>query len=646
MIIESIKLHNFGVYLGDNLFEFSAHKPVVLIGGMNGHGKTTFLEAILLGLYGSNSPSYKEKKRITYTSYLKSYINRMSRERSASIELTFSLNPNDQYYIKRSWYEFGRTVKEEVYVEHNGKFDNFLAQNWSMFIEKLVPNALSKFFFFDGEKIVEMAMDTNNLQVKESIKAMLGINTLDVLSADLNKILKKFTSNNMDQNVLSKINKEKEIRDQVQNELDELNIKKDDIESKIFLQHSVIEKLHNQYSISGGQAIEKRQDLMQEKATMESILLTLNDQLIEISSSCLPLKLVENLLLTIKSEAVDEHNNSVMMETIDILKERLVEYSEANNTDNINEFITYIENDLENNEPLYDLNMQAIGQIESLIETKLTEKVLETKKLINEKKKINQSISKINSYLEIDINKQELSKILDKVKKEEDKLFKLQNDIIQIENSISMNTTLLNKKIGTINKMTEEYLSNVEMIDDNNRKIKYIHMSLNLLEKYKIRIQEEKSTELAKTITNCYNKLSNKQNLIRNVKIDPKTLDLYYLTKDNQEIDRMSLSAGEKQLVVISTLWALAICSKNKLPVIIDTPLARLDSKHRESLVHNYFPYASEQTMILSTDSEIDHNYYGMIKDYIGDEYILEYNEDTRSTVVKPGYFNGGMKND
>ena len=91
--------------------------------------------------------------------------------------------------------------------------------------------------------------------------------------------------------------------------------------------------------------------------------------------------------------------------------------------------------------------------------------------------------------------------------------------------------------------------------------------------------------------------------------------------------------------MVISLLWALAICSKKKLPVIIDTPLSRLDSAHREALIKTYFPNASEQTIILSTDSEIDERYYSMMKDSVGDEYTLNYCDKTRTTTIKPGYF-------
>lgn len=102
------------------------------------------------------------------------------------------------------------------------------------------------------------------------------------------------------------------------------------------------------------------------------------------------------------------------------------------------------------------------------------------------------------------------------------------------------------------------------------------------------------------------------------------------------------LSAGEQQLMVISILWALAICSKKKLPVIIDTPLSRLDSLHRTALINTYFPNAGEQTIILSTDSEIDSTYYELMKENVGDEFTLKYDELTKSTSIEEGYLMGG----
>jgi DNA sulfur modification protein DndD len=146
---------------------------------------------------------------------------------------------------------------------------------------------------------------------------------------------------------------------------------------------------------------------------------------------------------------------------------------------------------------------------------------------------------------------------------------------------------------------------------------------------------------LAETITACYLKLENKKNLIRRIVMEPESLNLKYLSEDGVEVPKDSLSAGEQQLMVISILWALAICSKKKLPVIIDTPLSRLDSLHRTALITTYFPNAGEQTIILSTDSEIDAGSYQLMKENIGDEFTLNYDESSKSTSIKRGYLIG-----
>ena len=123
-------------------------------------------------------------------------------------------------------------------------------------------------------------------------------------------------------------------------------------------------------------------------------------------------------------------------------------------------------------------------------------------------------------------------------------------------------------------------------------------------------------------------------------------MDNYCLDKDGNVIPKSSLSAGEKQLMVISMLWALAICSKKKLPVIIDTPLARLDSVHRKALITKYFPNASEQTIILSTDSEINSDYYSIINKYVSNEFTLRYDEYAKSSTIEQGYFKEEIADD
>jgi DNA sulfur modification protein DndD len=111
-----------------------------------------------------------------------------------------------------------------------------------------------------------------------------------------------------------------------------------------------------------------------------------------------------------------------------------------------------------------------------------------------------------------------------------------------------------------------------------------------------------------------------------------------YDRKDNV-INKGSLSSGELEIYAMSMLWALAKTSGQKLPFIVDTPLARLDSKHRDNLVELFFPYASNQMMIFSTNTEVDQQYFDQLEPFIGQAYNLEYCEESKSTVVKEGYF-------
>ena len=105
----------------------------------------------------------------------------------------------------------------------------------------------------------------------------------------------------------------------------------------------------------------------------------------------------------------------------------------------------------------------------------------------------------------------------------------------------------------------------------------------------------------------------------------------------SSSIDR--LSAGERQLLATSLLWGLARASGRPLPTIIDTPLGRLDSSHRRHLIERYFPVASHQVILLSTDEEIDEDSLKRLQPHISRSYHLQFDEALRSTRVTPGYF-------
>lgn len=262
----------------------------------------------------------------------------------------------------------------------------------------------------------------------------------------------------------------------------------------------------------------------------------------------------------------------------------------------------------QNVEQVYGLSDYSLYQLTNLIEKRLDESSVEVTKILIQKDQIEKRIGEYDSYLNLDINSQELSDINDEIRKVEAEIIKSQMLMDDVSSKIAQVETNLRENTMEFNKVLEAYLSNAEYQDGMARTSKYSEMIINVLDKYMVELQKRKADLLGKTITECYKKLASKRSLIDSITMDPETLDYTFYSDTNDLVPKDSLSAGEKQVMIIAILWALAICAKQKLPVIIDTPLSRLDSNHRKTIIKKYFPHASQQTIILSTDSEIDVN--------------------------------------
>lgn len=645
MIISRLTMHNFGVYAGTNTFEFTSEKPIVLIGGMNGRGKTTFLEAILLSLYGANSIAYKESDYNSYNQYLRSYVNNNSWSQSSYVEIEFLLNEssNDTYLVRREWNALSRITKEEISVQQNGVYSEFLTQNWAMFVENILPSALSSFYFFDGEKIAELAVAKTDDQMKASIRSMLGMTTLDVLKNDLGRIVKKINRNNKADESNKHLEALREERDQAISELEKIDESIAIAAKKVEALQEELEQLHKKYELQGGSVLEQRQSLMQKRAQIQTEITQNAELLVGMAATELPIFLVRDLVSQIKLQAEDEHNDFIMQQALeqmdDYLSDFEMQYPESIEASRV--FVDYVrkQTEADSSPRLYEMSDHALFQMNDLVENSLQQSVDNTRSLLVNKADLKKQLDEIESYLTLDINEKDLTAIYDQIKAKEADLVEAQVEYngLQQERS-SINSTVITKS-AEYSRDIEILLQKLELQDDSERMMKYSNIALRILEAYAVELQKRKAGTLGATITKCYKQLANKKNLIQEIVMNPETLDMQYLDEKGNEVSKESLSAGEKQLMVIAILWALALCSKKKLPVIIDTPLSRLDSQHRTSIISTYFPNASDQTIILSTDTEIDHNYYEMMKNSVGDEFTLVYSEETKSTSIKKGYF-------
>ena len=641
MIINNLKLHNFGVYASDNEFDFNSEKPVVLIGGMNGRGKTTFLEAVLLALYGSESFAYKESKYNSYGRYLFNHINVADGTSQAFVELTFTMD-GDRYVVKRSWNGDMKRVHEKITVEKNFEMNDFLTKNWPMFIENVLPESLSKFFFFDGEKIAALAEDDTSKDMKDAIKSMLGITVLDTLGKDLSRLLNTISKNVITQDEREQIEQLRNIKNNSKAELDELDREKEKLENEHLQSKKYLEDLEASYLAAGGGILEDRQALVKKKTELSVKAHQTKKDLIEMAGSDLPLLMVSDLLedIQIHSEKeIEKKNLELSLKQVTKYYDRF--QKQQNNHRSADDFMNFFKDEVDQYqvEMIYNLSDEHLYRLSLLLNNNLGNEKDSIIKLLNEESKLKRELDSIESDLSVEIDEEKLKHISKEITETKMNIVVSKVKIASLlEKRTSLNGKAM-KDASTFDKYVENVLTKLEQNDENERIIKYIRYAQNILDHYEIKLQERKTDLLAYTMTECYKKLASKKNMIEYIKMDSASLDFTYYDSNDREVPKKSLSAGEKQLMIISLLWALAICSKKKLPVIIDTPLSRLDSEHRASLVKTYFPNASEQTIILSTDSEINHHYYDMMRDYVGDEFLLVYDDIHKNTMIKRGYF-------
>ena len=189
--------------------------------------------------------------------------------------------------------------------------------------------------------------------------------------------------------------------------------------------------------------------------------------------------------------------------------------------------------------------------------------------------------------------------------------------------------------VRSLKKLHADFLYN----DDNNRALDYAHKSKLALDEFAKRVTANKIQNVEHEFIKSFKKLARKDDINFTARIEPNNFSVKLLDDFGNEVPKSNLSAGERQIYAIAILDALAKTSGRKLPIIIDTPLGRLDSKHRNKLVENYFPNASHQVIILSTDTEIDETYHASLSQHISHTIMLNYSGKEASSNANEGYF-------
>ena len=666
MLLTKVTLSNYGVYRDKNEFDFRCDldKPVILCGGTNGAGKTTLFESILLCLYGI---SFFEKKltQKQYHEFLGRKIHRYlgtpvsATEASITVEFQFAHQGKvDEYKVHRMWENDDGKVREKLTIsklEGDWKsLDKIEESQWQSFINELIPRGIAKLFFFDGEKIVEIAQEGNeDVEIKSSFDTLLGLDLVEQLRTDIN---------------LSLLRNLKGDSKKIQEQIERYTAEKDEADKKIgkFVEKEVmltanIEQIQKETNVLeeklsklGGGFASKRAEFKEKKLYLRTKLEQIEEEIRNLCAEILPFTLIPKQIESVQKQL--ETDQILLRNTFE---KEILESSFADIQSKVNskKFWNYLSVD---------------SAVKAELLSKLSKVLRETteKSTVNEKSLFNFSANDTSKLIEL-INKikNDTGKLLEKSTKKFNETY---DELQKVEISLTSAPTddeigplisqlnKMNKEIGSLEKEIEQTQN---LIATEKALIKTINLRMrevvtdkhknkrlasgadiaervdNVLNEYSQRLRKSKLKLLEDYLLQGIQMLIHKENFIEKVSIDKETFEVTLYRQNDDELLKSELSKGEQQMFATAVLWALAKTSGRPLPFIIDTPLARLDKEHRVSLIEQFFPIASHQVLIFSTDTEVDETFYPKLYPYITRSYSMIYDSKKGKTTKRDGYF-------
>lgn len=658
MTLDKLVLENFGAFRGKHVIKLtppSRKRPIILFGGLNGAGKTTVLDALQLALYGKRarcsnrgSGSYEDFLRLTMNRYA-------DPAGGAKVELHFH-HVNDgreqSYRVVRSWHPNGGGMKEAVDVDVDGNHDRTVSESWAEYAEEFIPSRLSHLFFFDGEKIEALADVASAADVLRSgIHSLLGLDLVDRLQDDLSVVVtrKEKLLQVEDGSGVALASAEEEVRslrtrrDELVQSIAGLQSQLDQVKYRL---DQVTEKLHAE----GGELFHQKDLLESNKRLIVQELDVLDASLREIAAGAAPLLLVSDLLAGMQEQARAESKSveasildGVLRERDDDLVARLVALGASRSlTQTVSGFLETDRQERTAKRALYRylmLSDDAKSHLHGLQATGLDGAREKIQELLHRRNELSHALVSVERKLStvpeedaIAPFEREREDLIAKRDGLEQAHSRLKEERARIDHELARKEAMLqrSREEATRRELEREDLSRIK---DHARRAQ------ETLQVFRDRVVTQHLARIQESVQESFRHLLRKQTLVAALRIDPSNYALELRDADENVVSSARLSAGERQLLAVSLLWGLAKAARRALPAVVDTPLGRLDSTHRRHLVERYFPNASHQVLLLSTDEEIRGEYLDALRPAVGRSYLVQYDEGARSSTVTTGYF-------
>ena len=690
MVINGIRINNLGSYEGDYFFNTSLcdGKHIILIGGKNGAGKTTLFTAVKLCLYGYMSMGYKSKGAYYFKAVTKLINNaaKLNKPTLSSVTLVIetSNGPDiEMFELTRSWI-LDETLTEKFTVKKNGEFlnDEEVA-DFEKYILNAIPPELFNLYFFDGENIADFFLeDKGNQHLKDAFLTLCGYDTFAIMQKNFKRVA---SSSNSTNGIIERYSMAKEEEARRKQILLKAHSDLADCIDNITDCELKLESLEKDYKNKGGIDQEEWEKLIGTLKEEENKREKWNSELKKLANDLLPFIILRDELNALKKQMLKELEEQKYKSFLDVVEEKefldIIGSLGKSEADYILEKINDFAQKKTNNEQgILRLSAEDNATLLTVVNAILSS---DDKAILDNKKHIKASIrksAKIRKKLDnsnpniTDKYLSEKASILEKKNSLLEKQIQYEQNVLVGENNLNEAQIELHKtKKDFENHLKDQSIEDIAaraivMIDDLQRSLyhqqiervedNFMHIieslaykmnfisGISIDDNFGIHIYKDKKLKLS-SIVELKSEYSNEE-LIKIIgkraekKVQDIKLDKIKNTEEIVlpiEIDKESLSNGEKQIFIMALYYALIKIGGNDIPFIIDTPFARIDTTHRENISEHFFRNLEGQIFILSTDEEINEKHLKIMKDKVASVYTLENENNTKTIVYENCYF-------
>jgi len=573
MKLNKLAINDFGPYRGENDFTLSTtpDSPIVLFGGANGAGKTTLFNGIQICLHGRSAlgqrvseSDYKDHIR----SKLHEYPEDSADEASIRLEFEYAYMGNvDHYSVERSWRDRGKSIVENLEVRRNGKLPSDLDKDqWEDFLIELIPPGVSQLFFFDGEKVKQLAKAIEDDETfEDSLFSLLGLDLVERLDADLSIYRSRKLDESGLEELTEKIGELRDEKEELENREEQLKQEKAEKEERLEELQDKISSKESDIAQEGGAYADKREELKERKAELNANIENIEVDLREIATDAYPFALAPDLCRSVverlKKESEKQKKAAAREQIEDELDDALekdvfadVEVPEDQAEEIRSQIQSAVQNrfqvEEEESKLFHQFSESQRQEMYSVVDRALNEVPQELSSKTNELESMSRERQDIETQLGRAPEEEDISPLIDDLNELIEERESVKTDLEEMEEELSKLETRISRLGNQIDNKLDQR-TDKETVSERADLASDVQ---DVLDEYQDELAREKLRNLESTLSEKYLALSNKSDFYEGIDIDEEELNINVRTKHGDHKPQSDLSAGERQIFATALL--------------------------------------------------------------------------------------------